>query len=522
MEYIKHAGINKDGLIKVPEEKQASIDFINYLVKKLDGSMIIVPSSLDTSIISDVEKEALAARILKKYEGIKTPKILTNEDLKEVSLEIKSEKIPIPVEIRVAKDFKPQAAEVEAEYEVTNKFVNKVHSNTEDFVKYFRDRLSKIKSFFSSHEGLTGVLQNLDVVNSYTTGREITVAGIVSKKIVTKKGNIMIILEDETAEVKVIFSNGSNQKAQEAFASASTIIEDEVIALKGKIVNPFIIASEIIYPDVPIKEKKLTKDDLAIAFISDVHVGSKLFLSKNFYKFIEWLNGDSSMASKELAGKVKYLVVAGDIVDGIGVYPGQEKDLEISDVYQQYKTFFELIDQLPEYINVFVLPGNHDASQLAEPQPPFDSLITKYTSNPSINFVSNPAYIKMHGISVLAYHGASIDSIIRTIPNLSYAKPENAMIEILKRRHLSPVYGINPVMPSETDQMVINPVPDILHMGHVHKNGLAEYHGVSIVNSGTWQARTDYQIKLGHVPSPGVVPIYETKTGKFRLVDFHG
>ena len=94
------------------------------------------------------------------------------------------------------------------------------------------------------------------------------------------------------------------------------------------------------------------------------------------------------------------------------------------------------------------------------------------------------------------------------------------MIELLKRRHLSPIYGGNIIVPSKNDNMVIEKVPDILHMGHVHRNGLANYHGVKMVNSGTWQAKTEYQVILGHVPTPCMVPVYDAKNDSFITVDF--
>jgi DNA polymerase II small subunit len=77
-------------------------------------------------------------------------------------------------------------------------------------------------------------------------------------------------------------------------------------------------------------------------------------------------------------------------------------------------------------------------------------------------------------------------------------------------------------MPSLDDGLVIDKVPDILAMGHLHRNGLSNYHGVSILNSGTWQDRTDYQILLGHMPTPCIASIYETTRGDFTTVSFNG
>jgi DNA polymerase II small subunit len=69
--------------------------------------------------------------------------------------------------------------------------------------------------------------------------------------------------------------------------------------------------------------------------------------------------------------------------------------------------------------------------------------------------------------------------------------------------------------------LVIDKVPDILHMGHVHKNCIANYHGVDIINSGTWQSTTNYQLIQGHIPSPCIVPVYEAKANRFTSINFN-
>ena len=74
------------------------------------------------------------------------------------------------------------------------------------------------------------------------------------------------------------------------------------------------------------KEYKKAKDDVCVAFVSDLHVGSKMFAKEEFERFIDWLNLlHGTDEQKALARKVKYLVISGDLIDGVGIYPGQEK-----------------------------------------------------------------------------------------------------------------------------------------------------------------------------------------------------
>jgi DNA polymerase II small subunit len=329
----------------------------------------------------------------------------------------------------------------------------------------------------------------------------------------------MVVLEDETADAKLIFMNGSSEQAKALFEKARHLVNDEVIAVTGKISGPFVIAAELVWPDVPIRERKKIEDDVAIAFISDTHVGSKFFMERNFSNLIRWLNGDYEMR-EDLASKVKYLVMGGDVVDGIGVYPNQDRDLAILDIYAQYRIFFNFIKMIPDYIQVFIIPGNHDAVQRAEPQPQLTSDLIGDFKADNVHIIPNPSFLNLHGVDILAYHGTSLDSIISAIPGTSYAKPEKAMIEILKRRHLSPIYGGNIIVPSKNDNMVIDKIPDILHMGHVHKNCMSNYHGVDIINSGTWQSTTDYQLSRGHIPTPCIMPVYEVKSRRFSTINF--
>jgi len=58
-------------------------------------------------------------------------------------------------------------------------------------------------------------------------------------------------------------------------------------------------------------------------------------------------------------------------------------------------------------------------------------------------------------------------------------------------------------------------------LGHVHKNGYFEdYFGTTLINSGTFQAQTGYQVSMGHLPTPCKVPVYSLDTGKLEILDF--
>ncbi len=501
-----------------------SVRVVMELAERLSGRCII-DASLTDDDVKGKDLESLTAHIISFFEGREGLKILDKGTLGEILKEEGEEKKPVQIEITRPLEYMPLAKEVSGKFSVRNVDVEKTSASVSDFASYFNDRFDKLRNILESgRTGNISMLSSIDKIGQYATGRELSIVGMVYEKMITKKGNLMVTIEDDTGSVKVIFTkpqgNVKGGAAADTFSAAMKLVSDQVVAVKGKIATPFIIANKVLWPDIPIRTRKVTENDTAIAFTSDVHVGSKLFLDKQFSRFLEWINGRVER-KRDLAGKIKYLVISGDLVDGIGVYPEQDKELTIPDIYKQYSMLFDLLSKVPDYLEIFVLTGNHDAVQRSEPQPMLTREIIGDFSKENVHFVSNPGYVMLDGLRVLAYHGTSLDSVIWNVPGCSYSRPESAMIEVLKMRHISPIYGDNPVTPGKSDSLVIDQIPDILHMGHLHRNGYADYHGTQIVNSGTWQARTSYQIKLGHMPTPAVLPVYESKQGRMGAVDFN-
>ncbi len=411
-----------------------------------------------------------------------------------------------------ARDVDPQI-DIDHKRDVTGK--SRVSGTIDDFIKHFQNRFKRVTGLFPFQTaGYTHSTMD-EAQRDTMAGQKISVHAMVNDKIATKSGNIMVIGEDLTGFGRIIISK-TNEKA---FDRAAYIIKDDIICFSGQVKNKFLIVDDFDFPDIQRRDSiTMSERDLAIAYISDLHMGSKKFNGDAFNRFVRWLNGEERIEgqSADLAGKVKYVVVAGDIADGIGVYPNQEKDLEIKDIYQQYKMFDDFVSSIPDYIEVITIPGNHDAVRRGEPMPAIaQDLITC-----DCHRLGNPSFCKLEGISHLIYHGTSFDSMISSVPKLSYKEPQKVMMELLKRRHLSPLYGINPIVPEAIDYLVIDTEPEIFHTGHVHMNGIGKYRGSLLLNSGTFQDLTDYQVKQGHVPTPGQVYVYETKLGKINRVDF--
>ena len=207
------------------------------------------------------------------------------------------------------------------------------------------------------------------------------------------------------------------------------------------------------------------------------------------------------------------MVIAGDSVDGIGVYPHQEDELLINDIFKQYDTVAKLLAQIPDHITIIIGPGNHDAVRPAEPQPAIHRDIAGGLYDLNSIMVGNPARLTLHDVEFLVYHGRSFDDVISSIPGLNREKSTPPMVKLLKKRHLAPIYGgRTAISPEKKDYLVIEDVPDVFHCGHLHIFGYERYRDVSIINSGTFQGMTNFMRQLGVKPTPGFVPVVNLQT----------
>ncbi len=378
-----------------------------------------------------------------------------------------------------------------------------------EFVRYFRDRYSSLGDILRKRLGARPIeslkRRNLD------SREPLSVIGMILGIKTTSNGHKLIEIEDTTGTVRALVHK---ERDKELFESANHLLLDEVIGITGTLSSDgnLLFVNKISWPDIPNSQKVTINGKNGVGnavFISDIHVGSKTFLEDSWLKFIDWLDYN-----------INYLVIAGDIVDGIGIFPGQDKELAISDIYEQYEKAAEYLDAVPKHIKIIISPGNHDAVRQAEPQPRFPERISRIFRN-DIIFVGNPAMIDI-GVKVLIYHGRSMDDIIASIPGFSYSEPTKPMNEMLKLRHLSPIYGGRvSIAPEKKDHFVIDEIPDILHCGHVHTVGVSRYRDVLTINSGTWQSQTEFQKRMNLQPMPARATVVDLSSMEYKIIDFN-
>ncbi|MGY4884718.1 MAG: metallophosphoesterase [Nanobdellota archaeon] len=392
----------------------------------------------------------------------------------------------------------------------------------QDFVTHFKNRFIEMKGILQSHSEL----ENLISINKiFGNHQKISIIGVVSEKSVTKNKNIILEIEDSTGRIKVLI----NKNKAELYEKAENVTLDAILGFRGSGNEEIFFAEDIIYPDSVLLERKYSPNDEIIAFIGDLHFGSKRFMKENFIKFIDYLNG--SLKEDQDYKKIKYLFLVGDVVTGIGNYPNQEKDLEISDLEEQFIGLAELLGKIRKDIKIIISPGNHDGVRVMEPQPFLDE---KYSwplyEMENVIITPNPCYVNIgeqesfSGFNVLTYHGFSYPYYANTIPSLIRKRamncPEEIMKYLLKNRHLAPTHSSTQYLPLEKDGLLIREIPDILVSAHTHKYGLSYYNNILVVSVSCWEEMTPYQEKFGNIPDHCKVPIFNLKNRKMRVLDF--
>ena len=432
-------------------------------------------------------------------------------------------KKPDLVEIKRVKGWKPEAKEYESEIQIIKDVTgnSNCEGTTSDFTKLFVDRYDVLRKILRS--------QRREIANAIPINRvkksnvqEIQLIGIIKNVRTTKNGHKLIEIEDDTGVATAIALKNS----PEVINMANEVVLDEIIGIKGQLSknSDLIVIKSVVFPDISIQNEKHKSDvPVCAAFLSDIHIGSKQFMEKEWQSFLRWLNGEvGNSRQKDVAGKIKYLVVPGDVVDGIGIYPDQEEELSITDVYRQYEALAEQFQLIPDHISIIMQPGNHDAVRPAEPQPTFEKEIQDLFSGNDITFVGNPCYFSLHGVEILSYHGQSLLDFATNIQQLKYNEPVETMKVMLRKHHLAPTYGgYTPLAPEHSDYMVIDKVPDIFVTGHVHLAAIGDYRGVTLINASSWQAQTSYQKMLNFIPDSAKLPLVDLKSGNITMMDFN-
>ncbi|MBW3012395.1 metallophosphoesterase, partial [Candidatus Woesearchaeota archaeon] len=328
-----------------------------YIGLLLERNILVEPSKLniytedDFRALLGLKSEVEAANTEQAHNAAAAPALEMHESEKEN-----------PKIIEKPKPTKPDG-KVKIVFNYQDEYKKR---EVQDFVSYFNKRFESLRNMLRERRELNNIT-SINKLLAKKDKAEMSLIGIILNIQKTKNGHIMLTLEDKTGSINVLV----NKNRQDLMEIAQELVLDEVIGISGTVADKIIFSNKIVLPDVIMnKEFKKSPDEAYAVFISDLHVGAKKFMAENVDKFIDWLKGNvGNDVQKNMASKVKYLFIAGDLVEGVGIFPEQESELEVKDIYDQFKLCAEYLKKIPSHIHIILCPGNHDPVRLVEPQP---------------------------------------------------------------------------------------------------------------------------------------------------------
>ena len=195
----------------------------------------------------------------------------------------------------------------------------------DDIVNLFFNRYQTVLKILRTQAGFKASGTLKQVQKEKKRNKTYNLVGIVMEARRTKSGGKMVTLEDMTDTMSVFVRKDD--------PACATIFNDEVLGISGRFGDDgkMFWVDRVVRPEIlPKNENKQGIDPVSIAFASDLHMGSKEFLEDEWDSMIHWMN-----SKDETAENIKWFVLSGDVVDGIGIYPGHEENLSIQNSFDQ-------------------------------------------------------------------------------------------------------------------------------------------------------------------------------------------
>ena len=395
------------------------------------------------------------------------------------------------------------------------------------FRKLFQNRFEQLFNIFlenfKSSEPILKRRIGGEEVPKYKSG---ILIGMVQDTRVLHTNKFIIQLEDLQTE---IITNCVMVQDSPSFPEYRDILRDTLIGISGVLPKNFkegditaFWGKDVIRPGFSPITFNPTSNPHKILFIADLHYGSKYFSRSIFAKLIKFLTlQDLDPMYEKIAEEIKTIIIAGDLVDGVGRFSNQKEQITSHSYQSQYEGLATILRDIPSHIQIFIIPGEHDATQTALPQPAIDRQISKdLLAIPNLTSHGNPLRLSLEDISMLIFHGQGNFELFQKHFQKTLVKPTVAIKQLLEYRHLYPEYGsYNPLAPFNKDYLVIDEIPNVIVSGHLHHAYFEEYKGIKIITCGTFQRENQKSAQLEGKVSLGVIPILDTVSGKVEIID---
>lgn len=282
-------------------------------------------------------------------------------------------------------------------------------------------------------------------IKKYFIGRFELVNLISINKITpsTRKFSLIVMVKEKNGNSLLVEDFTGDTSVEVLDKTLDQIVLDEVIGIVCEQDDETITVNKIIFPDIPLKRDiPKTEKDICALFISDIFLDRPV----NSEKILERIN--------EIKCEKIYVFVLGNI----------------SSNQEEIKNFF---NQLPVNSYKIFLKGEIDPD----------------VEVGDINFSSSAALIKIENkITVLLCNGKIFSEYKKIWAGQT---SENIMLNLLKKRHLNPVFELNKRI-SEEDSYIIDQVPDIFISSNFGNPGITNYKGTTIISNGSFLSEPIY------------------------------
>ena len=306
-----------------PMEVIAAAGPLNYSSSVLNDSMLTAMIEHVNSTVGHSNGSNKATRI----EGtLPTPQSRPEQVVAQTPTDLARTVAPIeepkPLDIKFRNnlpdwnqsDFSTHASDVSSDitvhFDITGNSVTE--GKMTDITACFNDRLKSIRKLIVQNSNLPRKHQEIARLLAETNryqGHENKAAaiGLVNEPRYTKNGHLIWGLEDETGEMTCLLTKRKGEdrdRAHEAILEAG-LMPDDVLGVSGTFsqTGDLFYVDDLHFPLESRHQKVSAEQGVSVAFLSDIHVGSKTFLEAQWHKMVRWFHSDP------LAKTIKYLIL---------------------------------------------------------------------------------------------------------------------------------------------------------------------------------------------------------------------
>src|SRR2546428_8684265 len=224
----------------------------------------------------------------------------------------------------------------------------------DDFLRYFRNRFEKMSNLFRQRIDTRSSGTIADALAGGTNGRGRFIAMVVEKR---EKGNRIFLTVDDYDDEATVLVGDSNPSV---WQTARRVSRDQVLFLETrKSSGKLLVAENIVLPEIPDHKPGRASEELYAVLISDVHVGSKVFMEDAFGRVLGWLKGEvGGPDQRHIADRVKYVLTGGAPVAGSFGCPPPELGFEVSVIFEQVRLAAEVCGWVLADVLVGFIPGD--------------------------------------------------------------------------------------------------------------------------------------------------------------------